>query len=106
MLADVISCEIPVCGGTQASLSVRTRENVVAVLPEHHGEIRAVMEIPRFLYAGVAEGDAVGKVIFYADGEKVGEAILYAEIAVPIARKEKNFWKIIFSFLYGRKRES
>ena len=106
VLADVISCEIPVCGGMKASLSARTRENVVVVLPDNHGEIRAVMEIPRFLYAGIAEGDVVGKVIFYADVEKVGEALLYAETSVSIARKEKNFWKIIFSFLYGRKRES
>ena len=105
-LSEIISCEIPVCGGTQPSLSVRTRECPVAVLPNNHGEISAVIEAPRFLYAGVAEGDEVGKVVFYADGEKVGEALLYAESSVPIARKEKNFWKIIFSFLYGRKRES
>ncbi len=100
MLADEVSCEVPVCGGVQASVSVRTRTCLTAVLPNDHGEICTVMEIPRFLYAGVNEGDVVGKAVFYADGEKVGEAFLYAESSVPIAPKEKSFWKRLFSFLF------
>ena len=105
-LSDTVSCEIPVCGGTQPSVFAHTRELPTAVLPQGHGTIRTVMEIPRFLYAGVNEGDIVGKAVFYADGEKIGEAFLYAEASVPIFRKEKSFWKRFFSFLYGQKRES
>jgi len=105
-LSDTVSCEIPVCGGTQPSVFAHTRECPTAVLPQGHGTIRTVMEIPRFLYAGVNEGDVVGKAVFYADGEKIGEAFLYAEASVPIFRKEKSFWNRIFSFLYGQKRES
>lgn len=105
-LADTVSCEIPVCGGTVASVSVRTQKRATAVLPNGHGEIRTVMEIPRFLYAGVNEGDVIGKVVFYADGERIGEALLYAESSVPIARNKKSFWKMFISFLFERKRES
>ena len=106
LLADTISCEIPVCGGTESSVSVRTHESVFAVLPNHHGEIHVVLEIPRFLYAGVTEGELVGRAVFYVDGSEVGEAALYADCSVPILRKEKNFWKTLFSFLFERKRES
>ena len=89
-----------------ASVSVRTQKRATAVLPNGHGEIRTVMEIPRFLYAGVNEGDVIGKVVFYADGERIGEALLYAESSVPIARNKKSFWKMFISFLFERKRES
>ena len=105
-LSGPLSYEIPVCGGASTSVLVSTRENPTALLPVNHGEIRVVTEIPRFLYAGVCEGDVVGRVVFYVDGAEMGEALLYAESSVQIARKEKCFWKRIFSFLNGRKRES
>jgi D-alanyl-D-alanine carboxypeptidase/D-alanyl-D-alanine carboxypeptidase (penicillin-binding protein 5/6) len=105
-LSEKISYEIPVCGGEKSCVTVGTRGVLTAFLPENHGEIRVVTEMPRFLYAGVREGDIVGRVVFYADGAEVGEAYLYAEHSVQITRKEKNFWKILSSFLNGRKRES
>ena len=104
-LSDPISYEVPVCGGTAPSVCVRMREHPTAILPQCHGSISAVTEMPRFLYAGVCEGDVVGRVVFYADGIAVGEALLYAENTVPIAEKEKSFWKKFFSFLRERKRE-
>ncbi len=101
-----LSYTVPVCGGEVSSVRVQNEEAASAVLPNHHGEIQTVTELPRFLYAGVEKGDVIGKTVFYADGIKIGELLLYAQDSVPIQRKEKNFWKIIFSFLYERKRES
>ena len=105
-LSGRLSYDISVCGGVSTSVRVSSRENPTALLPTNHGEIYTVTELPRFLYAGVCEGDVVGRVVFYADGTEIGEALLYAEDSVQIARKEKSFWKILFSFLNGRKRES
>ena len=104
VLSGRLSYEIPVCGGESPSVRVSSRENPTALLPTNHGEIRVVTEIPRFLYAGVYEGDVIGRAVFYADGAEVGEALLYAESSVQIARKEKSFWKRIISFLNGRKK--
>ncbi|MBQ3490340.1 MAG: D-alanyl-D-alanine carboxypeptidase [Clostridia bacterium] len=101
-----LSYTVPVCGGESSSVCVQNRESLSAVLPNNHGEIRTITELPRFLYAGVKKGDVIGKTIFYADGVKIGEVLLYAQDSVPIQRKEKNFWKIIFPFLYERKRET
>ena len=101
-----ISYEVPVCGGTASSVRVSTKESLTAMLPQGHGEIVSVVEMPRFLYAGVCEGDVVGKVVFSADGVRIGEAFLYAESSVPIVRKENFIRKIFFSFLKERKRES
>ena len=100
------SYTVPVCGAEQPFICVKNQEPLLAVLPNNHGEITTVTELPRFLYAGIEKGTAVGKIIFYADGVKIGEALLYAQESAPIHRKEKNFWKIIFSFLSERKRES
>ncbi len=100
------SYTVPVCGGETSSVCVKNRESLSAVLPKNHGEITVVTELPRFLYAEVEKGEAIGKNVFYADGVKIGEVLLYAQDSVPIHRKEKNFWKIIFSFLNERKRES
>ena len=101
-----ICCEVPVCGGTASSVRVSTKESPTAMLPQGHGEIVSVVEMPRFLYAGVCEGDVIGRVVFYVDGARVGEAFLYAESSVPIVRKENFIRKIFFSFLKERKRES
>lgn len=100
------SYTVPVCGGKVASVCVKNQEPLSALLPKNHGEIVSVTELPRFLYAGVEKGDVIGKTVFYADGIKIGEVLLYAQDSVSIKREEKNFWKIIFSFLYERKRES
>lgn len=100
------SYTVPVCGGETSSVCVKNRESLSAVLPNNHGEITVVTELPRFLYAGVKKGEAIGKNVFYADGVKIGEVLLYAQDSVPICRERKNFWKIIFPFLNERKRES
>ena len=108
MIADTgeFSYTVPVCGSDKSFVLVKNQEPLLAVLPNNHGAITAVTELPRFLYAGVEKGTAVGKIIFYADGVKIGEVLLYTQESAPIHRKEKNFWKIIFSFLSERKRES
>ncbi len=100
------SYTVPVCGGEAPSVRVQNKESLSVSLPKNHGEIVSVTELPRFLYAGVEKGDVIGKTVFYADGIKIGEVLLYAQDSVSIKREEKNFWKIIFSFLYERKRES
>lgn len=103
---DECSYTVPVCGGEKSSVCVKNNSPLSAILPKNHGEIVSVTELPRFLYAGIEKGDIIGKTVFYADGIKIGEVLLYAQDTVSIKREEKNFWKIIFSFLYERKRES
>ena len=90
---------VPVCGGTDSSVTVRNTSALSVMLPRDRGEIRMVTELPRFLYAGVQEGDAVGQVVFYADGQRLGAVTLYAERSVAIQRQEKGFWRKLFPFL-------
>jgi D-alanyl-D-alanine carboxypeptidase len=89
---------LPVCGGVSERVTVKNRESLSRMLPETHGEITSVTELPRFLYAGVCEGDTIGRTVFYADGKKIGEVLLYAEESVGM-REEEGFWQKLLSFL-------
>lgn len=93
------SYDVPVCGGETASVSVRSEDSLSVMLHESHGAITKVIELPRFLYAGIEAGDRIGRVVFFADGREIGEISLYAEETVAIFRKEKSFFEKIFSFL-------
>lgn len=90
--------DVPVCGGTADNVTVSNTEPLSAMLPNTHGEIKTVIELPRFLYAGFRKGDAVGKAVFYADGERIGEVKLYAENGIAVQKEEKNFWRKLFPF--------
>ena len=89
---------LPVCGGVSERVTVKNRESLSRMLPETHGEITSVTELPRFLYAGVCEGDTIGRTVFYADGKKIGEVLLYAEESIGM-REEEGFWQKLLSFL-------
>ncbi len=90
---------VAVCGGTSDQVKVSNTEALSLMLPKTHGEITSVIELPRFLYAGFQKGDAIGRVVFYADGERLGEVVLYAENGVAVQKEEKSFWRKIFPFL-------
>ncbi|MBQ8497485.1 MAG: D-alanyl-D-alanine carboxypeptidase [Clostridia bacterium] len=90
---------VHVCGGTVSSVDIINQDGLTLTLPETHGTITTVTELPRFLYAGIEKGDIIGKNVFFADGKKLGEVLLYAAQSVPIQKKEKNFWQKLFPFL-------
>ncbi len=71
--------EVHVCGGERDEVKVSAGENVFAVLPKERAEIGTKIELPRFLYAPVTAGDAVGKVKFYLGAELIGEADIIAD---------------------------
>ena len=99
-LADIgeISYEIPVCGGIQASVMVENVEKITVSLPKEHGEIRAVFELPRFVYGGIEKGRVLGTVRFFAEDIEIGSAPLVAKETVPASPKEQNWFEKLLSF--------
>ena len=99
-LADIgeISYEIPVCGGIQASVMVENVEKITVSLPKEHGEIRAVFELPRFVYGGIEKGRVLGTVRFFAEDTEIGSAPLVAKETVPASPKEQNWFEKLLSF--------
>ena len=99
-LADIgeISYEIPVCGGVKASVMVENVEKITVSLPKEHGEIRAVFELPRFVYGGIEKGRVLGTVRFFAEDTAIGSAPLVAKETVPASPKEQNWFEKLLSF--------
>ncbi len=93
------SYTVPVCGGTSPTVTVSNQNALSVTLPSVRGDITTVTELPRFLYAGIQKGDAIGQVVFYADGQRLGAVTLYAERSVAVQKQEKSFWRKLFPFL-------
>ena len=97
-VAHALSYDVHVCGGETDTVRVSNAEACYAVLAKAHGKITMTVELPRFLYAGVEEGDAVGTVRFFENGVELASVKLYAESGVPAQKKEKTFWQKLFPF--------
>lgn len=97
--ADGISLQVPAVGGTEPEVTVANAEPKRLILPSGHGEITASVELPRFLYAPVAAGDAVGRVVWRLDGVPVCEVALLAKSDVGTPKKAgwfRRLWEKIF----------
>ena len=100
MLADIgdITLEIPVCGGIRESVSVCNIACVTASLPMGRGDITTVIELPRFVYGGISEGQMIGTVRFFENGREIGCASLVAMESVPETQGKQNIFKKWLSF--------
>jgi D-alanyl-D-alanine carboxypeptidase/D-alanyl-D-alanine carboxypeptidase (penicillin-binding protein 5/6) len=99
-LADIgdITLEIPVCGGVRETVSVCNTVRVEAALPMGRGDITTVIELPRFVYGGISEGQVIGTVRFFENGYEIGSAPLISTEDVPEAPKKQNIFKKWLSF--------
>ena len=85
---------LPLVGGKRPflALSAGVAEST-ACLPK--GETAdAKVETPAFVYAGVREGDAVGRVVFTWNGQTLGTVPLCADEDAPVRRL--SFWEKLF----------
>ncbi len=94
-----ISLQVPVVGGVAPEITVRSAGERHLVLPAGHGEITASVELPRFLYAPVENGAAVGRVVWRMDGKIVAEVPLTAvgEVAAP---KKVGWFRRLWNSLF------
>ena len=94
-----------VVGGTGEYVMVKNHQTLVMALPKDHGDIRCVVELPRFVYAPIASGDEVGRLVYYEsapDGSwhYLGEVPLYAQHGVQAEVYKKSLLDKI-SELFG-----
>ena len=94
-----ILLSLPVVGGIEECVAICNPAAVELLLPATHGEITRTIELPRFLYAGIPAGKAVGRVVWYADGKRIAEVPLITAQAAEKPKKDNwfiSFWKKIF----------
>ncbi len=90
--------EVPVCGSVKTAVMVENTEHITVSLPKEHGEIRTVIELPRFVYGGIEKGQILGTVRFYADEREIGCSPLAAAEDVPEMEIQKNWFEKLLSF--------
>lgn len=90
---------IDVVGGTVDSVTL-TADDVSAVLPNDHEDIKVQIVLPAFLYAPVEKGDGVGKVSYIVDDEIVAQADITAAESVAYNDKKRSFIDYIKDLLH------
>ena len=85
---------------------VESPRETYAILRRNHGEIRCVVELPRFTFAPVTAGQQVGQLRFFEnapDGSRteIGQAPLTASYGVEAVTYKKSLWDRLTS-LRGR----
>lgn len=95
---DSFVCELPVVAGTAGSVDVRVRDTLSHTLTEEEVcFVRSEIELPRFTWAPVGQGETVGVVRFTLNGEVIGQSELYAVTAVPErAIQRQSLWTRFF----------
>ena len=64
-----------------------------AVLPNDVGELRVVIELPRFVFAPVKKGDVIGRAVFYDGQNEVASLPIEALTDAPKRKVKKTFWQ-------------
>ena len=97
---DDICYELPVISGERSSVTVKNSEPMSAFLSKERGEITVSIELPRFVYAGLCEGEVLGKVEYVCGGAVIASSPLVAQSSVDQDQYKKNLFEWIAS-LFG-----
>lgn len=93
---------IPVVGGTTESVLVANTERVSAMLKKGHGAVTYRVEAPHMLYAPIASGSSIGRVIWLCDGEEIGSSPLVTINNVEYKKAERQGFFSWLTSLFAR----
>lgn len=86
---------MPVSGGVDDHVILENTSGVTLILPRGKGEIKCVVELPRFCLAPVNEGEFIGRLVYYLDGEEIAESKIVAKTAVALRTKKGFFERLL-----------
>lgn len=86
---------LPSVGAIEDHVILATADEIRAIVPRNSGDIRCVLELPRFVYAPIGAKEAVGYLVFYLDGELIAKTELIALNGLTVQR-EKGIFERIF----------
>ncbi len=93
---------LSVVGGSTASVLVANTESARAILGRDHDAITYRIEAPQMLYAPVASGATVGRVVWMCDGEEIGTSPLVTINTVAYKKAERKGLLAWLSSLFDR----
>ena len=95
--AETFKMPLPICGAKDPQVICTNTQAITVTLPRGHTTISCVVEAPRFLFAPIGQGDAVGKLMYYCDGRIIGESVLCTTAAVSPQNIKKGLWSRIMA---------
>lgn len=69
---------VPTVGGDRDYVTVKNKGDVRIILPKGTKAITSSVELPKFTYAPISEGEQLGRIVYYSDGKEIASAPLYA----------------------------
>ena len=90
---------VSVIGGDRDLVAVSNPNGLTLALPVDHPPLSQTVELPRFLYASLQEGEIVGRLVIRCDldrdgvDEMVGETPLTVQSGVSRKRAKRSLWQ-------------
>ena len=88
---------VPVIGGISESVGVEIAP--YRGFTEHPEKITATVELPKFLYAPLKQGDKVGEIRYYLGEQKIGSAPVTLISSVAVSQKRMSFLERMKQYL-------
>lgn len=91
--------EIAVAGGEKESVKIKAAESVeVWLTAKQRQNLRGVVLLPRFVYAGVSAGERVGTIKLVSESVVVGEIPIFTAEECKIKEQSPSLWDMITDF--------
>lgn len=80
-----------IVGGTADTADVFSHGSVTVAVPKDGRSIRRVVEMRRFYYAPINEGDVLGRVVYYEGSNELASFPITAQSSVPKQKVKRGF---------------
>lgn len=87
-----------VVGGVVNSVAYESHGSATLTLPKERGEIHKVVEMSRFYYAPIKDGDILGRVVYYDGSNEIASFNIVAKGSVIKPKKKRSFISWLISF--------
>lgn len=88
---------LPLVGADGDSVVASNKDSLSVILPRDCSNIEYVIELPRFHFGGVNEGEELGRLLFMLDGKVIAQTPMCADKAVADVKQKNNFFGWIAS---------
>jgi len=90
-------CVAPTVGGTVDHLRLYAKGPVTVTLPKGEHRVTAVYEMSRFYYAPIAEGQVLGRIVWYDGDREIASRELVAVHGVEKRPEKQSLWEWFLS---------
>lgn len=90
---------LPVISGKKDTINLTSSE--LSIFISKNANIITKVEMPRWIFAPVHEGEKIGNVVYYLNGTKVASSPIIATEAIEQVQPKFNFFDWLFNILKG-----